>query len=60
MSDKPKKLKWHVIAKCGSKEIEFYAKTTDEVITMLMAWFRHNFEPKEWPSILKWIEGIKK
>jgi len=51
--------KLHVIAKYGDKDIEFYAKTGDEVISILLAWIRRISEKKDWPFILKWLEGIK-
>jgi len=43
----------------SDKEIEFYAKSPDDAIFDILAWFRRNFEPKDWPYILKWVEGIK-
>jgi len=41
------------------KQCDFYARSTDEIIEEMLAWFRRNFEPKDWPTILKWNEGIK-
>jgi len=43
----------------SDKEIEFYAKSSDDAIFDILRWFRRNFEPKDWPTILKWIEGMK-
>jgi len=51
--------KWHVKAKYGDHNIEFYAETTDEVIAILLRWIKRVVPYEEWPSILKWTEGIK-
>jgi len=50
---------WLVHVRYSDKEVKFYAKSPDEVIFEILGWFRRNFEPKEWPSILKMIEGKK-
>jgi len=51
--------KLHVIAKYGNKDIEFCAETGDEVISILLVWIRRISDKKDWPAILKWIEGIR-
>jgi len=51
--------KWHVIARYGNKKIEFYARTGDEVMSILLAWIRRISDKKDWPFVLKLIEGIK-
>jgi len=51
--------KWYVIAKYGDKDIEFYAETGDEVIAILLRWIKKVVPYEEWPSILKWTEGIR-
>jgi len=51
--------KWHVIAKYGDHNIEFYAETGDEVIAILLRWIRRVVPYEEWPFVLKWLEGIK-
>jgi len=59
MTDKPKKLKWHVTAKYGDHNIEFSAETGDEVIAILLRWIRRVVPYEEWPLILKWRARIK-
>jgi len=56
---KPNRPKWQVIAKYGDHNIEFYVDTGDEVIAELLRWFGLRFNKEDWPSILKWVEGIK-
>jgi len=59
MTDKPKRLLCHVYIKYGGKECDFYASSTNEIIKEMLAWFRRNFDPDDWPFILKYVEGIK-
>jgi len=55
MSKQHNRPKWHVIAKYGNKDIEFYADTGDEVIAILLRWIRRVVPYEEWPAILKWL-----
>jgi len=56
---KPNRPLCHVYIKYGNKECDFYAHSPDEIIKEMLAWFRRNFEPEDWPYILKEFEGIK-
>jgi len=50
---------WHILIRYGDRELEFYTDDLNDIIPEILRWFRDNFEPKDWPSILKWTEGIK-
>jgi len=56
---KPNRPLWHISIRYKGKQCDFYAKSPNEIIKEILAWFRRYFEPKDWPYILKWLEGIK-
>jgi len=51
--------KLHVWIRYKGKECDIRRETPDEIIAALLEWFRKNFDPEDWPYVLKWVEGIK-